>query len=149
ASINALAASDYVLMPVLMDNTSAEAVPRMLSTLRRLKGNKEVPICPDLQVIGVVANRVLQDGKVKPDEQQVWNWLKRVMKDHWDTEVEQFERTIPDRIDFARAAGRNELAVLQSSEIQRVFIDLAKRVDAISFKAVEASSKKEEVAAPK
>jgi cellulose biosynthesis protein BcsQ len=149
ASINALAASDYMLIPVLMDQTSADAVPRMLSTLRRLKNNKEVPLCPELQVMGVVANRVLQDGKLTPDEQQVWNWLKRVCKDHWDTEVEQFERSIPDRIDFARAAGRNELAVLQSSEIQRVFIDLAKRVDAVAFKAVEASAKKDEAAAPK
>ncbi len=146
ASINALAASDYMLIPVLMDQTSANAVPRMLSTLRRLKNNKEVPLCPELQVMGVVANRVLQDGKLTPDEQQVWNWLKRVCKDHWDTEVEQFERSIPDRIDFARAAGRNELAVLQSSEIQRVFIDLAKRVDAVAFKAVEVSAKKEEFA---
>jgi cellulose biosynthesis protein BcsQ len=149
ASINALAASDYVLMPVLMDATSAEAVPRMLSTLRRLKGNKEVPICPELQVMGVVANRVLQDGKLTPDEQQVWNWLKRVTKDHWETPVEQFERSIPDRIDFARAAGRNELAVLQSSEIQRVFVDLAKRVDAIAFSAIETAGKKEEVVAPR
>ncbi len=144
ASVNALAASDYMLIPVLMDQTSANAVPRMLSTLRRLKNNKEVPLCPELQVMGVVANRVLQDGKLTPDEQQVWNWLKRVCKDHWDTEVEQFERSIPDRIDFARAAGRNALAVLESSEIQRVFIDLAKRVDAVAFKAVEASAKKEE-----
>ena len=149
ASINALAASDYVMMPVLMDQTSAEAVPRMLSTLRRLKGNKEVPICPELQVMGVVANRVLQDGKLTPDEQQVWNWLKKVCKDQWETEVEQFERSIPDRIDFARAAGRNELAVLQSSEIQRVFVELAKRVDAIAFKAVEVAEKKAEASSPK
>ena len=29
-SINALAASDYVLIPVLLEDTSAEAVPRIL-----------------------------------------------------------------------------------------------------------------------
>jgi cellulose biosynthesis protein BcsQ len=139
ASINALAASDYVLIPVLLDQSSAEAVPLMLSTLQRLKSNTEVPICPALQVMGIVANRVLQDGRLTPDEQLTWNWLKQACKDYWDTHVEQFERSIPDRIDFARAAGRNELAVLQSSEIQRVFIDLAKRVDAIAFSSSKTS----------
>jgi cellulose biosynthesis protein BcsQ len=133
ASINALSASDYLMIPVLLDYTSTEAVPRLLSTVRRIKDNREVPLCPELEVLGVVANRVLQDGKLTPDEQQVWDELDNWCRDRWegwDGSKHRFTRAIPDRVDFGRAAGRHELATLASQDLQRVFVDLAKQVEA-------------------
>jgi cellulose biosynthesis protein BcsQ len=129
ASVNALAASDYLMVPVLLDYTSAEAVPRMLATLKRIRDNREVPICPEIEVAGIVANRVLQDGKLTPDEQHVWDELSKWAEDRWGSEVHRFARAIPDRVDFGRAAGRHELAALHSQDIQRVFVDLAKQVE--------------------
>ena len=52
-SINALAASDYVLIPVLLEEDSAAAVPRMIAWLKRFQSAS----CADLNILGVVGNR--------------------------------------------------------------------------------------------
>src|SRR5215475_11601413 len=55
ACINALAASDFILVPVLLDATSARSVPNLLRTLARL--HRET-LFPHLNCLGVVANEV-------------------------------------------------------------------------------------------
>ena len=95
-----------------------------------MKEDKEVTICPEIEILGIVANRVVQDGKLTPDEMQVWDELDKECKGRWwGDRLPKFLRFIPDRPDFGRAAGRNELAVVHSEEIQRVFVDLAKQVE--------------------
>ena len=53
ACVNALAASDFALIPVLPQPLSTAAVPRLLKWLRKLR-----PVaCPDLAVLGVIGNK--------------------------------------------------------------------------------------------
>jgi cellulose biosynthesis protein BcsQ len=54
ACINALAASDYVLIPVLPSAISTVAVPRLLTWMRHLRRTA----CPELAVMGVIGNKV-------------------------------------------------------------------------------------------
>ena len=130
ASINALAASDFVMVPVLPDPTSAEAVPRLLSVLQRMKNNDEVPLCNEIEVLGIVANRVIQDGRLTPDEKHVWESLRHKCEDRWGEEVHRFERSIPDKVQFGRAAAHNELAVFDNPDIEKIFIALAQEIEA-------------------
>ncbi|MBX9677436.1 MAG: AAA family ATPase [Gemmataceae bacterium] len=78
ACINALACSDYAVIPVLPDERSTEAVPRLLFTLRTLRQNH---VCPDLAVLGVIANRTYATFSTKTladREEAAWNYLKRI-----------------------------------------------------------------------
>ena len=54
ACVNALAASDYVMIPVLPNPLATAAVPRLLRWLQHLRG----AACPELSVMGVVGNKV-------------------------------------------------------------------------------------------
>src|SRR5262249_35544767 len=68
--INALAASDYALIPVMLESTSAEATPRLLRWLKNFRGT----ICSELSVLGVVANRVrCYQGKPIQKQQALWD----------------------------------------------------------------------------
>src|SRR5262249_4098980 len=53
ACVNALAASDYVIVPVLPNSTSTAAVPRLLKWLRILREHA----CQELSVMGVIGNK--------------------------------------------------------------------------------------------
>lgn len=52
-SINALAAGDYVLIPALLEDTSAKAVPRFLGWLKKFQATS----CVELNLLGVVGNK--------------------------------------------------------------------------------------------
>ncbi len=67
ACINALAASDYVLIPVLPNVISTAAVPRLLRWLKNLR----LVACPDLAVLGIVGNKVKYYGANAVKNQQV------------------------------------------------------------------------------
>ena len=54
ACINALTASDYVIVPVLPDPVSTEAAPRLMKWLTNLRSLA----CPELSVMGVIGNKV-------------------------------------------------------------------------------------------
>lgn len=51
--VNALAASDYVLIPVLLEETSTDAVPRTLGWLKKFQAQ----VCTELDVLGIVGNK--------------------------------------------------------------------------------------------
>ena len=55
--VNALAASDYVLIPVLLEETSVEAVPRILTWLKLFQSE----VCRELDVLGVVGNKAFPE----------------------------------------------------------------------------------------
>jgi cellulose biosynthesis protein BcsQ len=126
ASINALAAADFVLIPTLLDPPSAERVPSLLAWLRRLKNNTE--LCRDLAVLGVVANQVQQKNEFTPRERDTWNMLQETCADRWGDRVHHFSTTVPRREAFPRAAERNEFAAFDRDLVD-VFQDLVKEVD--------------------
>src|SRR5262249_3841576 len=101
ACINALAASDFLLIPVLLDATSARSVPNLLRMVRRLRAPH---LFPDLNVLGIVANRVqLRIGVPIRQAADVWNQLPAVCNMAWGEPVHYFNTMVPNDNEFARA----------------------------------------------
>jgi cellulose biosynthesis protein BcsQ len=74
ASINALACSDYLLVPVVLEQGSVEALPRTLTWLNKL------PHVARTRLLGVVANRVeFWGGRVIATQQTVYNYLSETV----------------------------------------------------------------------
>ncbi len=89
-SINALAASDYVLIPVLLEDASAEGVPRILGWLKRFRAT----LCADLGVLGIVGNKAYPRSKLITREQDVWNVLRVKSQEAWGEPVRLFDEVI-------------------------------------------------------
>lgn len=121
ACINALAACDYVLVPVILDQLSAEAAPRMLRWLRKLK--YEDRVCPDFTLLGMVADKVQDARGPSTRQQDVWESLSDRCRDAWQEPVHRFETTIPHWSEFAQAARDNTFAALDG-RARALFFDL-------------------------
>lgn len=121
ACVNALACCDYALVPVLLDETSAAAVPRLLRWLDQLRP----ALCPDVKVLGVVANRVtLRNGSLTKGQQAVWNELPARCRDVWGEPVAFFRAHVKQDSAFAEAADRHRFAA-DDPELRSFFEDLA------------------------
>jgi len=123
ACINALAAADFVLIPVIPDQTSAEAVPRQLRALKNL----QPVLCPRLTVLGLVANRTHPREGLIQREQAIWDALPRLCEDTWGQEVHQFRALIRQKGAFAEAARANRFAVFYQ-DVEPMFRDLAREL---------------------
>jgi chromosome partitioning protein len=124
ACINALACSDWVLIPVLLDRISTEAVPRLLQWLRQLKAQR---LCPNLDVLGVVANRTQQKTKLSVKENGVWEELQARAANIWDAEVYHFERFIPSSQTIADAATHGTFAI-HDNALESIFVELTEEL---------------------
>ena len=89
-SVNALAASDYVLIPVLLDDKSAQAVPRILAWLKKL----QLAFCSELDILGVVGNNANPRNQLITRELAVWQALKERSRDGWGGPVHHFDEVI-------------------------------------------------------
>ncbi len=126
ACINAFTSADFLLIPVLLDRTSAEAVPRQLASLRQLKR----AICPDLVVLGIVANRAQQrEGQLIIRERHVWESLPDTCRSSWGEPIYQFATLIRQHRAFAEAAGTNGFAAFDR-DVQPMFLDFARELKA-------------------
>jgi cellulose biosynthesis protein BcsQ len=84
ACMNALSASDYVIVPVLPSPLSANAVPRLLKWLKLLRAQP----CPELSVMGVIGNKVKFRLDVPVQKHQAeLNSLADVCQDVWGEPV--------------------------------------------------------------
>ena len=124
ACINALAASDYVLVPVLLDATSAERVPLLLEWLGRLM---KAQVCPNLLGVGVLVNRLssLESDQEKQDLAE----LKAQCRSNL-LQVRVLETRLgEDKKFYAIAARKRWPAVLRNRKefdsIRQNFVDLA------------------------
>ena len=134
ACVNALAASDYALIPVLLDWTSAVSAPNLLRKLSRLRtGGLLAP----LGVLGVLANRVrFFGGKLKSAEAAVWDEMRRPCQEAWGEPVHFFETTIKESAAVAEAVLRHtdgkvtHTFAAQKGELQSAFAELADQVKA-------------------
>jgi cellulose biosynthesis protein BcsQ len=128
ASVNALAASDFALIPVILDATSTEAAPRLLASLLHMKHDTQV--CPNLSILGCIANMVSQASGLNATEKDRWNRLQVRCQDRWGQPVYHFENAIPHRADFGHAAESNQFAVNYNEQIiGGVFRNLAQEVE--------------------
>jgi cellulose biosynthesis protein BcsQ len=85
--VNALAASDYVLIPVLPNAVAAAAVPRLLRWLKHLRK----AAFPELSVMGVVGNKAkfLRDLPVK-NQQAELAALAPLCQEQWGEPIRFF-----------------------------------------------------------
>jgi cellulose biosynthesis protein BcsQ len=87
--VNALAASDYIVIPVIPSIKAAERVPLMLERLKRLH---EV-VNPELQVAGLVLNRT-HGANLTAWERDLWSDVLERGKDQWKLPVHAFATTV-------------------------------------------------------
>lgn len=125
ASINALTSCDYVLIPVLLDRVSAEAVPRLLQWLHNLKSNA---IYQELNVLGVVGNRATPRENLVKKELAVWESLPPKCADAWKHPVHHFAQVIRNKSEFAEAAARHEFAST-TSPMRETFEALVQEIE--------------------
>jgi cellulose biosynthesis protein BcsQ len=87
ACVNALGASDYVMIPVLPNATSTWSVPRLLKWLKHLRQIA----CPDLSVMGVIGNKAKYYGQapVKRQNQELKS-LAGYCQDTWGEPISFF-----------------------------------------------------------
>lgn len=122
ACINAFAACDAVLIPVVLDALSAEAVPRLLTWLRKLRDTWHIQ--PQLEILGVLGNRTHRYGpKLRPREQWVIEQLPDRCENQWGRRVYVFNTVVWDKTLFADAAEKHTFAALYP-ELQPLFQDL-------------------------
>jgi len=123
ACINAFTAADFLLIPVQLDRTSTEAVPRQLGSLVKLKKL----VCPDLAVLGLVANRTYPSENLIKREKKIWETIEEMCADRWGHPVHRFSVVIRQHAAFAEAARANEFAALRR-DVKPRFLDLAEKL---------------------
>jgi cellulose biosynthesis protein BcsQ len=114
--VNALAASDYILIPVLPSRKAAERVPLLLERLQSL----HQVINPQLQVMGAVLNRT-HGAHLTTWEDDLWRDMLEKGKDRWKLPVHAFETFIrqttevrDSEAEFSPPAPGSELHILFS-----------------------------------
>jgi chromosome partitioning protein len=124
ACINAIACCDWVLIPVLLDRISTEAVPRLLRWLRHLKGAR---LCPDVDVLGVVANRTQTKTALSAKERGVWEQVQPVAAKVWGSPVYHFDRFVPTNQAITDAATQSSFAA-HDKNLKALFVELADEI---------------------
>jgi cellulose biosynthesis protein BcsQ len=122
--VNALAASDYVLVPVLPSRKAAERVPQLLYELRRLCA----VVNPDLQVAGLVANRT-HSTVLTAKEQDIWGFMLRQCQDRWEQPVHAFQTVIRQNKEVQDTESEF-VAPGEGSELRETFHRLAAELEA-------------------
>jgi cellulose biosynthesis protein BcsQ len=87
--LNALAASDYVLIPAVPSQSAARRVPLFLRRLEQLKP----VINPNVQVLGVLLNRTRGD-QLTQWEKDLWNTTLSQCQNVWKLPVYSFQTPI-------------------------------------------------------
>jgi cellulose biosynthesis protein BcsQ len=131
ACINALAASDFFLVPVLLDATSARSVSNLLRTVLRLRG-----CFPGLKCLGIVANGVeFRSGKLIKQQEDIRTELVKASRISWESDVYPLQTKIPASNYIARAAGHissqgeGPCLALGAPDIKKVFANLLHEIE--------------------
>ncbi len=122
--VNALAASDYIVIPVVPSRKAAERVPLLLERLQSL----HQVINPQLQVLGVLLNRT-HGSSLTAWEQDLWNEVLEHGKDRWTLPVPAFETFVRQTTEVRE--GEAEFSPpTAGSELHGVFSRLAAELEA-------------------
>jgi cellulose biosynthesis protein BcsQ len=131
ACVSALAASDFVLIPVVPDPVSTRAVENLLRTLARFRA----ALLPDLAVVGIVPNMVRHySGEMVRAQVDALGELKTMLPALWDPPVPILDAGIKQSAAFGEAAaetdavGRPRLAVTDP-DVREAFRALAEELE--------------------
>lgn len=120
--VNALAASDYVVVPILPTRQSTARVPALLKRLKEFKDN----INSDLHVMGIIANRT-QRSELTIDEENRLSALADIARDAYGMPVPLFDSFV--RNSTGVRAAEDEHRPLSSADAAYAnFVDLANEV---------------------
>ena len=122
--VNALAASDYMLIPVLPSRKATERVPLLLERMQSLHR----VINPELQVMGAVLNRT-RAASLTAWEQDLWKDMLEHGQDLWKLPVHAFETFIRQTTEV-RDSETEFSPPTPGSELHTVFSRLAAEVEA-------------------
>lgn len=117
--VNAMAASDYVLAPILPSKQATDRIPMLLRRLREFREN----INPGLNILGVIANRTYRADLTLEEENRLAA-LRTDARDIWGQEVPLFETFIRQGLEV-RAAEDENRPLTENDELFSVFVDLA------------------------
>jgi cellulose biosynthesis protein BcsQ len=131
ACVNALAASDFVLIPVVPDAVSTRAVENLLRTLKQFRDT----VLPELAILGVVPNmvRLLNEKPIQSHAAAIDD-LKSLLPAVWDDPILVAKSVIKHDSKFGQlaaemdASGKLKLAIA-NKEIQETFRSLAKELE--------------------
>jgi cellulose biosynthesis protein BcsQ len=121
--VNALAASDYLLVPVLLSKQATARVPTLLKLVRSLK---EREINKHIELLGIVANRA-EHVPFGDTEANIWAELKYNCADKWDGPVTMLRTVIPRSVTI-RAAEDDGRPLNEKDKTFPVFLDLAQEL---------------------
>jgi cellulose biosynthesis protein BcsQ len=122
--VNALAASDYILIPVV---PSQQAIDRVPLLLERLQGLHQV-INPSLQVMGALLNRT-RGASLTAWEQDLWHDMLEQGQDRWRLPVHAFGTFIRQTTEV-REHEAEYTPPAPGSELGELFARLAAEVEA-------------------
>jgi cellulose biosynthesis protein BcsQ len=121
--VNALAASDYLLVPILPSKQATDRVPVLLKRLKSFREN----INPELHVLGILPNRTHR-LELTLDEQNRLTHLSGQCKDSWGFEVPLFDTFIRQNAEV-RAAEDGHRPLLKEDTMYQTFVELAGEVE--------------------
>lgn len=120
--VNALAASDYLLIPILPSKQATSRVPVLLKRLKEFREN----INPDLKIMGVLANRTHR-SELTADETNRLSELRDQCRDGWGTDVPLFDTFIRQSAEI-RTAEDEHRPLQAENETYALFEELAREV---------------------
>jgi len=118
--VNALAAADFLLVPVMPSKGTTDRVRPMMGWLHSLRQN----LNPDLKIIGVAANRTSRSTGLTDDEKTLWAALRDQCHDSWGEKVHMCQAFIPQKVEV-RDAENERRPLKPSDEIFTFFKKLA------------------------
>lgn len=113
-TINALCASTHLLVPTVMDRTSAEAVGSFLRAAHNLKAT----LNPSLELLGIVGLLTHQQHGLHVTEERAKIRILEQLPQVWSPNQIFFDRHIPRRMEFSRAAGEGIAYLNGSGEVR-------------------------------
>ena len=130
-TINAIAASDFLIVPVELDAIAgSNPMPHLLRELRRLRTPERFP---HLALLGIIANKVQMSGsRVLGDQAAVLEGLAKIGPENWGRPVPVFDTLVNDVIAFSKAA---KVLVTETDSAAVVHEDA--RVEGIFLRLVE------------
>jgi chromosome partitioning protein len=109
ACVNALAASDFVLIPAQPEVNSIRSVPHLMT---RLKGLREIGVLTHLRVLGIVASMAASSPQEKVSyESKLLRQSSDAAGNIWGAPVGAFKSKLTDSASYASAS-----RMLQSNE---------------------------------
>lgn len=132
AAVNALCASDGMLIPVIPDIASLNVVPRIVRSLRNFMHESNI-LSPQFNFLGVVANRVQlasRTGNMVSYQKAHWEKLDRKLTEQWGKKNLVFNNFIRQ----ANADCMNTLALFHSHPqlcpyLKQEFYNLADEIE--------------------